>query len=602
MPHDDGTTTFRVWAPRASRVDLLQGRDATALQPGDDGWFALRVPAAHGDDYRFRLDDGPARPDPAARWLPEGVHAASRVLDPGRFPWTDRGWRAPPLSAAVIYELHVGTFTPAGTFDAAIEHLAALAELGVTHVEVMPVNAYNGDRGWGYDGVAWYAVHEPYGGEEPAPTAFARFVDACHATGLAVVLDAVYNHLGPSGNYLAEFGPYLTDHYATPWGDALNLDGPDSDPVRGFIIDSALAWMSDYHVDALRLDAVHGLVDTSAVHILTELAAAVEGFETFSGRPRQLIAESDRADPATVRAREAGGQGMHAQWSDDLHHAIHTAVTGEREGYYVDYAGLPDVARVYRRGFLFDGRYSRYRRRTVGASLGDIPGQRLVTCVQNHDQVGNRPAGDRLTTLVDPDLVRVAIMLLCASPTTPLLFMGEEYGETRPFQYFTGHPEPDLAEAVRTGRVEEFAAFAGFSRSDVPDPQDAATRDASVLDRSLADSSQGIARRALWADLLELRRQHAALANGRRDLIDTLLADADFLCVQRRDPRGPTILLAANLTAAATTRQASAGEWSLLATTDDARYGGAGGPATAGDGAVTMPGRSAALWSATGAR
>ncbi|MEX2621477.1 MAG: malto-oligosyltrehalose trehalohydrolase [Egibacteraceae bacterium] len=591
-PHDDHTTTFRLWAPHAERVALLTGGHEIAMA-GAQGWFAARAEAAHGHDYRFRLDGGAPRPDPAARWLPHGVHEAARVLDPRRFAWTDAGWRAPPVSAAVVYELHIGTFTAAGTFDAAIPRLPALAALGATHVEVMPVNAFNGERGWGYDGVAWWAVHEPYGG----PAGFARFVDAAHGAGLAVTLDVVFNHLGPSGNYLPEFGPYLTDHYATPWGDALNLDGPHSDPVRAFILECARSWLLDYHVDALRLDAVHGLVDTSAVHILAELAATAEAVEVATGRPRQLIAESDRCDPATVRPPEAGGMGMHAQWSDDLHHAIHTAVTGEREGYYIDYAGLPDVAQAYRRGFLFDGRYSQYRQRTVGAPLGDVPGHRLVTCVQNHDQVGNRAAGERLTTLVEPALVRVAILLLCASPTTPMLFMGEEYGETRPFQYFTSHPEPELAAAVRTGRAEEFTAFAAFSGVDVPDPQDPATRDASVLDWSAAETPEGASRRALWAELLRLRREHPALGNGRRDLVEVAGApNAHQLSLRRGDPRGAPVLLAANLSASPARIAAPPGRWPLLVSTDAPRYGGAGGEVSAGDGVLTLPPHSAALW------
>ena len=597
LPHGDGTTTFRIWAPRARRVEVsLHGRALDVPSRGD-GWFTLRTPSDHGDEYTLRLDDGPPRPDPAARWLPRGVHEAARVLDPGRFPWTDDGWSAPPLSAAAVYELHVGTFTDEGTFAAAAARLPALADLGVTHVEVMPVNAFNGDRGWGYDGVAWYAVHEPYGGPSQAPVAFARFVDAAHATGLAVVLDVVYNHMGPSGNYLPEFGPYLTDRHTTPWGEAVNLDGPDSDPVRAFIIDSALSWLSDYHVDGLRLDAVHGLVDSSAVHILTQLSAAVEDLQSTTGRAHQLIAESDRADPATIRPREAGGQGLHAQWSDDLHHAIHTAVTAEREGYYIDYAGLPDVARAYERGFLFDGRYSRYRRRTVGAPLGDLSGHRLVTCVQNHDQVGNRARGDRLTTLADGALVRVAIVLLCASPTTPMLFMGEEYGETRPFRYFTGHPEPELAEAVRRGRAEEFAAFGAFAAADVPDPQDPSTRDASVLDHSTAATPPGVARQALWRDLLALRRREPALANGRRDLVDVHVATPLLLVVTRADHRARPVLLAANLGDEAAVVTAPPGRWTPVLSTDDQRYGGSA-PGCEGAAQLSVPARSAVLWTA----
>jgi maltooligosyltrehalose trehalohydrolase len=588
--HGDGTVTFRVWAPHAKDMALhLDGREVPLEQTGR-GWFEVRTEAAHGQTYGYRLDGGPLRADPAARWLPDGVHVASRLLDPARLAAArpTQHFRATPMSSAAIYEMHVGTFTPQGTFDAAAEHMDGLAALGVTHVEVMPINAFNGDRGWGYDGVAWYAVHQPYGG----PEAFARFVDACHRHGLTVILDVVYNHLGPSGNYLPEFGPYLTDRYRTPWGDGLNLDGPDSDPVRAFIIDSALSWLRDYGVDGLRLDAVHGLIDSGAVHILAELRDAVDRLEVAEGRPLQLIAESDRSDPQTIRGRELGGLGMDAQWADDLHHAVHVALTGESDGYYVDYAGLPDVAETYRRGFLYGGRYSVYRRRTVGAPLGDVPGWRLIGHLQNHDQIGNRAAGDRLTALVSPELVEVAIVLLCASPLTPMLYMGEEYGETAPFLYFTSHPEPELADAVRTGRREEFASFAAFSGTEIPDPQDPATFERSRLQWSLADSNAGRRRRALWQHLLRLRREEPALGNGRRDLVDVLLVHTGRLAVIRRDPDGADVLVTANLSDDDWALDLPDARWRLLLDTAAEREGAA----PAGEQALRIPGRSASLW------
>ena len=585
----DGAVTFRVWAPGAKEVmlELDEGVD-TPLTPLEHGWHEVRTQARHGQRYGYRLDGGPLRPDPASRWQPDGVHRPSAVYAPDAAPRC--AFRAPPLSSAVIYELHIGTFTDAGTFDAAIEHLPALADLGITHVEVMPVNSFNGTAGWGYDGVAWYAVHEPYGG----PEGFARFVAACHEAGLTVVLDVVYNHLGPSGNYLPEFGPYVTDRYRTPWGDGLNLDGPDSDAVREFIIGNALFWLRDFGVDALRLDAVHGLIDTSAVHILTALGAAVETLSVAEGRPLQLIAESDRSDPNTVRPRDVGGAGLDAQWADDLHHAIHTALTGERDGYYVDYAGLPDVAEVYRRGFLYDGRYSVHRRRTVGAPLGDVPGYRLVTCIQDHDQIGNRAAGDRLTTLVAPELVEVATVLLCASPTTPMLFMGEEYGETRPFQYFTSHPEPELADAVRNGRREEFSSFAAFTGTEVPDPQDPATFERSRLDRSAAGSPDGAARRELWRRLLELRRVEPALGNGRRDLVEVLTVDDEHLALIRRDDSGSAVLVLANLAGGDWHLSLPDARWRLLL---DTGRGHNAGCEPEGDHGLCMHARSASLWS-----
>ena len=585
---DDGTVTFRVWAPHAKEVMLeLDGGADTPLTPTTHGWHEVRTEARHGQRYGYRLDGGPLRPDPASRWQPDGVHRPSAVYAPGAQP--QAAFSAPPLSSAVIYELHIGTFTDAGTFDAAIEHLPALADLGITHIEVLPINSFNGTAGWGYDGVAWYAVHEPYGG----PEGFARFVAACHAAGLAVVLDVVYNHLGPSGNYLPEFGPYLTDSYRTPWGDGLNLDGPDSDPVREFITGNAQFWLREFGVDALRLDAVHGLIDNSAVHILTALGEAVEALSVAEGRPLQLIAESDRSDPNTVRPRAVGGAGLDAQWADDLHHAIHTALTGERDGYYVDYAGLPDVAEVYQRGFLYDGRYSVHRRRTVGAPLGDVPGYRLVTCIQNHDQIGNRAAGDRLTTLVAPELVEIAMVLLCASPTTPLLFMGEEYGETRPFQYFTSHPEPELADAVRNGRRKEFSSFAAFTGTEVPDPQDAATFERSRLDRTAADTPDGRTRWELWRRLLELRRVEPALGNGRRDLVEVLRVDNEHLAVVRRDDSGAAVLVVANLGPDPWDLQLPDARSQLLL---DTGAGRGEGVVPQDEHAVTIPGRTASLW------
>ncbi len=598
LVHPDGTTTFRVWAPTAERLTLVTAVGDDELRRGDAGWWSVRTAAEHGDRYALRVDGGEERPDPAARWLPDGVHRRSRVFDPATLAWSpeEARWRPPPLEGGVVYELHVGTFTSEGTLDAAVGHLDDLAELGVTHVELMPVNAFNGTAGWGYDGVAWFAVHEPYGG----PAALARFVDAAHRRGLAVLVDAVYNHLGPSGSYLPDFGPYLTDRYTTPWGDALNLDGEDSDEVRAFIVQSALAWLEDFHADGLRLDAVHGLVDLSATHLLAQLSETVAARARSLGRPLVLVAESDRNDPSTLATTSVGGSGMDGQWADDLHHAIHVAVTGEREGYYADYTGLADVATAYRRGFVYDGAHSSYRRRTVGAPLPpDVASTRLVACIQNHDQVGNRALGERLTTLVEPALVRVAALLLCAAPHTPMLFMGEEHGETHPFQYFTSHPEPELAEAVRNGRTAEFAAFAAFAGADVPDPQDLATVQRSTLDRSAAATDEGRARRALWRDLLALRRAQAALGNGRRDLVEEVEVTPDSLVVVRRDPAHAAVAVTANLAETERALPLPPGAWRALLGSDDARYGGAGSEPRiskeAGVATVRLAARSAAL-------
>ncbi len=553
----------------------------------------MRTTARAGTRYALSVDGGEPRPDPASRRQPDGVHGPSELVDVTALPWSpeEATWRPAPLAGAVLYELHVGTFTAEGTLDAAIDHLADLAGLGVTHVEVMPIAPFNGDRGWGYDGVAWYAVHESYGG----PEAFARFVDACHRHGLAVVLDVVYNHFGPSGNYLPEFGPYLTDRYDTPWGQALNLDGPGSDEVRALIIGNALHWLGDYHVDGLRLDAVHGLIDTSTVHVLAQLSDAVADLATRVRRPLQLIAESDRQDPQTIRPRAAGGQGIDAQWHDELHHGLHVALTGEADGYYVDYTGLPEVAACYERGFVFDGRYSRNRGRTVGAPLGDLSSHRLVACLQNHDQIGNRALGDRLTTIVDADRLRAAIALLVASPDTPMLFMGEEYGETRPFCYFTSHPEPELAEAIREGRRAEFAAFGDFT-GEVPDPQDPATFAAAKLDRRAADTPEGRARWATWSDLLALRRAQPALSSGRRDLCEVLAVDDERFAAVRRHPAGADVAVLANLSGDGwTLALPDPGPWEVAMSTDETRYGGAGRPIVLAAGEVTLPPRSACL-------
>jgi maltooligosyltrehalose trehalohydrolase len=507
------------------------------------------------------------------------VHARSALVDRAAFTWSpdELRWQPTPLSSAVIYELHTGTFTREGTFAAAARHLAPLRDLGVTHVEVMPVAAFNGPYGWGYDGVCWYAVHEPYGG----PEAFAHFVDACHRHDLAVILDVVYNHFGPSGSYHREFGPYVTSRHTTPWGSAINLDGPGADAVRSFIIDNALMWLADFHVDGLRLDAVHELHDGSATPILVELSEAVERLSEQVGRPLVVIAESDRQDARTVLPRAAGGAGMNAQWLDDLHHAIHVTVTGEQDGYYADYAGLPDVADAYLRGFVYDGRWSEYRQRTVGARLpASVSGRHFVACIQNHDQIGNRARGRRLTALTDDDRMRFAIALLCLAPTVPLLFMGEEFGATMPFLYFSSHPEAELAAAIRQGRREEFAGFAAFTDDEVPDPQAPETLAASMLDRTDAASPKGRARRRLWTDALALRRTTPALATGNRTLVRQLVVDPHQMAVLRDDPAAatPVVIVANACDDAACTMLALPGSWRVRWKSNDTAYGGPGTP------------------------
>ena len=508
---EDGVR-FEVWAPNARsvtvRVEGDAGEHEHSLERDERGvWSGLVHDARAGSDYRFVLDGDKALPDPVSRHQPAGVHGPSRVVDPHAFEWTDDGWTGIPIAEYAIYELHIGTFSEAGTFDGAIRHLPELAELGVTAVEVMPVAQFPGSRNWGYDGVGLYAVQDSYGG----PDGLRRFVDAAHAHGLAVVLDVVYNHLGPEGNYLGAYAPYFTERYCTPWGSAVNYDGADSDEVRAFVIDNARHWITEYHVDALRLDAIHGIFDFGACHILRELAEAVRAEGRRLGREVRVIGESDLNDPRVIRSG-AGGWALDAQWSDDFHHAVHAALTGERSGYYADFGDLGDVQKALRDRFVYDGRFSPHRRRRHGAPARDIPGERFVICLQNHDQVGNRATGDRLSTLVSFDQQKLAAALLLLSPYVPMLFMGEEWGESNPFLYFASHGDESLVEAVRDGRREEFKAF-GWG-DDVPDPFAIETFERSKLDRSKLGQPRHAALRALYRELLQLRRREPALRPG----------------------------------------------------------------------------------------
>jgi maltooligosyltrehalose trehalohydrolase len=485
----------------------------------DGGWWRVDVPSiGHGDDYAFVLDDATdGVPDPRSRWQPHGVHGPSRVYDDDLFSWTDEGWRGVALPGSVFYELHVGTFTPLGTLDAVLDRLDHLVDLGVDIIELMPVAAFPGDHGWGYDGVALSAVHEPYGG----PDALKRLVDACHQRGLGVALDVVYNHLGPSGNYLSSFGPYFTERHHTPWGAAVNLDDEGSHEVRRWIIDNALMWLRDFHLDALRIDAVHALVDDSDVHLLSALSREVEVLATQVHRPLSLVAESDLNQPVLVLPRECGGRGMTAQWSDDFHHALHTLLTGESQGYYADFALDPfEALRATVTGAFFHaGTWSSFRGTLHGAPVDTATtlGHRFLGYLQDHDQVGNRAAGDRITATVGSGLAKVGAALVLTSPFTPMLFMGEEWAASTPWLFFTDHQEPDLAEAVRVGRRREFAEH-GWSKSDVPDPQDVATFERSRLDWSELD-------RAPHAEILEWHRQLIALRRSEPALRDPRLEE-----------------------------------------------------------------------------
>ncbi len=502
-----------MWAPAAHRVEVAVAGSRHPMTPaGRPGWWRaeLAVPP-DGVDYAFCLDGGAPLPDPRSPRQPFGTQGLSRTYDQSAFAWTDRGWRGGPLPGSVIYELHIGTFTPEGTFDAALAHLDHLHELGVDTVQLMPVAAFPGQHGWGYDGVNLWAVHEPYGG----PDGLKRFVDGCHARRLAVLLDVVYNHVGV-GNRLAAFGPYVTDAHVTPWGPAVNLDQPGSDEVRDFLIGNALMWLRDYHLDGLRLDAVHALEDGRALHFLEELAAEVQALAARLNRELVLIAESDANDPRLVTSREAGGYGLTAQWSDDFHHAVHAAVTGERQGYYCDFGSLAALAKTLTRVFFHDGGWSAFRGRSHGRPVDTfrVPAHRFLGYLQDHDQVGNRAAGDRISATVPAALLKVAAGLVLTAPFTPMLFMGEEWGASTPWQYFTDHTDPGLTTAVADGRRAEFAAH-GWRPADVPDPQDPATFARSKLDWSEPGRGEHAELLRWYTELIALRRARPELTDPR---------------------------------------------------------------------------------------
>ena len=527
----DGTE-FWVWAPRAELVEVVVHKEKTALEEVSDGWHSGFVSSAvPGDDYAFSLDRGKRMPDPRSPWQPDGVHGPSRLLDHSVFEWHDEGWTNRPIHSALLYELHVGTFTPEGTFAAAIERLGHLVELGVNTIELMPVAQFSGARGWGYDGVDLYAPHSAYGG----PDGLKSLVDACHQRGLAVVLDVVYNHLGPEGNYLGQFGPYFTDRYRTPWGDAVNFDGPGSRQVRDFFVDNALMWLRDYHMDGLRLDAVHAIYDFSAVHFLEELSQRVETLEAQLGRDLWLIAESDLNDPKIVRGRDAHGYGIDAQWSDDFHHALHAIITEERSGYYEDFGRVEHLARALRDAYVYAGTRSPHRNRVHGRPADGLGGHRFLAYSQNHDQVGNRARGERTSALVEPEALKVAAAAVLVSPFVPMLFQGEEWGASSPFLYFTDHKDEGLGDAVRNGRRNEFAAF-GWDPEEIPDPQSLDTFEWSVLSWEEVEDPAHADLLDWYRRLIQLRRSSPALSDGRRDLVETDVDEDRRSLVVRRGP------------------------------------------------------------------
>lgn len=514
-------TEFRVWAPKPEQVRLDVGGTVHPMTRTRDGWWHAVVEAGSDARYGYLLDDDPTvLPDPRSARQPDGVHERSQLWDPANAAWTDGDWPGRTLDGAVIYELHIGTFTPAGTFDAAIEKLDYLVDLGVDFVELMPVNSFAGTHGWGYDGVLWYSVHEPYGG----PDGLVRFVDACHARGLGVLIDAVFNHLGPSGNYLPRFGPYLSSG-SNPWGEGINIADADSDEVRRYIIGCALRWMRDFHADGLRLDAVHALVDTTAVHILEELATETDWLAEQLGRPLSLVAESDLNDPRLITPRDHYGYGITAQWADDIHHAIHTAVSGERQGYYADFGSLAALADTLRRGFFHAGTYSSFRRRRHGRPLDThaIPASRLLAYTCTHDQVGNRALGDRPSQNLNPGQLAIKAALVLGSPYTAMLFMGEEWGASTPFQFFSSHPEPELARATAEGRKAEFAEH-GWDADDIPDPQDPETFQRSKLNWAELGAAPHDRLLNFYRDLITLRHKEPDLADP---WLDHLAVDYD---------------------------------------------------------------------------
>ena len=541
-----GGCEFRVWAPKAKQVTLqLVGAGEYTMEPESGGYFRYSAPAKAGDKYFYQVDGQKPVPDPVSRYLPEGVHGPTAIIDPNEFRWSDESWRGLDLLEYIIYELHVGTFTPQGTFEAVIEKLEYLKySLGVRVIEVMPVAAFPGERNWGYDGVSPYAVQHSYGG----PDGLKRLVDAAHAAGIAVVLDVVYNHLGNEGNYLRMFGPYFTDRHRTPWGEAINYDGPGSEGVRSYFVQNALYWIREYHFDGLRLDAVQNIYDESKPHILAEIQGNVQKLSPELGRRVCVIGETDENDARLVRSPSRGGYGFSALWSDDFHHSVHAFLTGERQGYYQDFGKPQQMVRALNEGFVFQGEYFNYWKRPRGTLATDVPLPANVICLQNHDQVGNRAFGERLTQLTSRGQRKLAAALLLLAPHTPLLFMGDEYDETNPFQFFTSYGDPELGRLVSKGRKEEFK---DFGWQEIPDPQDPATFERSRLNWSLATQANEMLR--WYRALLELRRRsvlraertcHAWLENSDKTLLmqvpkenPQLLVVADF--ESREEPERP---------------------------------------------------------------
>ncbi|HEY0170497.1 MAG TPA: malto-oligosyltrehalose trehalohydrolase [Pyrinomonadaceae bacterium] len=580
-PQADGSTVFRVWAPRAESLSVkVLGDEPRTFQsePAGGGVFEARAAGvAAGADYVYVVN-GEERPDPVSRSQPRGVHGPSRVVEPEAFGWTDAGWRGVALKDYVVYELHTGTFTPEGTFESIIPKLAHLKSLGVTAVELMPVAEFPGGRNWGYDGAHLYAPQSTYGG----PEGLKRLVDACHREGLAFVLDVVYNHLGPEGNYAGEFMPLYSESHKSPWGAGLNFDGEGAEGVRRFFVENALYWLTEYHVDALRLDAVHAIVDTSERHFLRQLADEFHAQAALLGRPAHLIAESDLNDTRVLRAGAEGGYEIDAQWSDDFHHSLHAILTKTARGYFADFGRVEDLAKAIQEGFVYCGQHSKFRGKCHGTPSGERPGEQFVVCIQNHDQIANGYWGDRLSRLLRPVQQRLAAaVMLAGAPNVPMMFMGEEWSERAPFLYFTSHTDPELGRAVRQGRMEEYDSFVrgegetestlgGFS-----DPQSELTFVRSKLDWDSLTRSPHAETLRFYRDLLALRREHAPLSNCDKTRTRVRFDEARrWLSVERGDESGARATLLCNFSGEAQSLPVPEGVWRLALWTNDARYGG----------------------------
>ena len=602
-PAGEGEWRFRVWAPEAEKMELhiLDPDDRRLpMESLERGYFEVTVhDAAPGARYMYIIDGEKERPDPASALQPDGVHGPSMVMDADGFEWTDQSWRGLPLEDYILYEIHVGTFTREGTFDGVISRLDELKELGITALEVMPVAQFPEERNWGYDGVYPFAVQNSYGG----PDELKRLVNACHRKGMAVVLDVVYNHLGPEGNYLWDYGPYFTNRYQTPWGEAVNFDGAHSDEVRAFFLQNALRWVDEFHFDALRLDALHAIYDFSARTFLEDLADEVHELGHDSGRLVYLIAESDLNNSRLIRPRSEGGFELDAQWSDDFHHALHTLLTGEELGYYMDFGSVSMMAEAIDDGYVYSGRYSRFRQRSHGNYAGDLSPRKFVACIQNHDQVGNRMMGDRLSTLTDSESLKLAAASIILSPYIPLLFMGEEYGETAPFLYFISHTDMELVEAVRKGRKEEFSSF-GWKESP-PDPFQIETFEKSRLNPEIKNTDWNKTLYFFYKELVRIRKENPSISSAERDDITVECRKKEEIIFIHRKKRENETLLFLNFSTGdrGVDFEAPEGRWNKVI--DSAAYRPSGkkkdavSPADFSSGetvTVAMPKRSAALY------